>query len=343
MTPQAGRTTARRHQGSTWLAAGLAAGLAGIGLTLATAGTSRADTTGAPPAPAAVPMVSIKLTGAQASGNEGYLVGRLRPGTTERWQMQIANTGKTTATVSVYPAAASVTGGSFQFAPGKARDQLTTWASVSQPALTLKPHQSVTEVATIAVPRDARSGEQYGVIWAQTSTAKQTSRTGIRMYLSVGSGKAPATAFSMGAPATTRQAGQPVLSVPVRNTGGLAVNLAGSLSLSGGPGGQHAGPFKAPPIVTLAPGQDGNVIFTLTSSLPAGSWKAQVTLRGGSAVRNGNFTVSLSSLTGAKAAASAGSSDWLLVGGLTAAAVLVALVAGGALFRVRSRRRAAAS
>ncbi len=52
--------------------------------------------------------------------------------------------------------------------------------------------------------------------------------------------------------------GQPSLVVRVVDTGGRAVDLSGTLRLTGGPGGSSAGPFLAQRVVTLAPGQSGN-------------------------------------------------------------------------------------
>ncbi|MEU6432166.1 hypothetical protein ABZ860_40205 [Microbispora sp. NPDC046973] len=51
--------------------------------------------------------------------------------------------------------------------------------------------------------------------------------------------------------------GHPVLAAQVRNTGGRALDLSGSLSLSEGPGGLRAGPYPAVLGVTLRPGETG--------------------------------------------------------------------------------------
>ena len=170
-----------------------------------------------------------------------YIIDHLPPGTVIHRQFQVADEGTKSIQMTVYPAAASISGGTFRFAPGDTQDEMTTWVSVSRPVLSLKPHQHVTVVATIAVPPGATGGNQYGVIWAQAAAVagpgsiKLISRAGIRIYLSVGPGGAPPSDFAMGRPAATRVDGRPELSVPVRNTGGLAVDIFGALSLSGGP------------------------------------------------------------------------------------------------------------
>ena len=190
-----------------------------------------------------------------------YIIDHLPPGTVIHRQFQVADKGTKSIQMTVYPAAASISGGTFRFAPGDTQDEMTTWVSVSRPVLSLKPHQHVTEEATIAVPPGATGGNQYGVIWAQAAAAagpgsiKLISRVGIRIYLSVGPGGAPPSDFAMGTPAATRVDGRPELSVPVRNTGGLAVDIFGVLSLSSGPPpaggpvpGRHSGDARPGPV-----------------------------------------------------------------------------------------------
>jgi hypothetical protein len=263
-----------------------------------------------------------------------YIVDHVRPGTTIRRQFQVSDLGSAAAAVSVYAAAASVSGGSIQFAPGTTKNALTTWVSVSSPVLSLRPHQSVTETATIAVPPEATGGEQYGVIWAQVGglghgNIELVSRVGIRMYISVGPGGAPPSSFTLGPASGARVNGRPVLLVPVRNTGGLAVDIVGSLSLSDGPGGLHAGPFRADSLVTLAPGQAGTDAFTLPAAVPNGPWAVLVTLQSGLIVHSAQYTVSFAG-TGAPAQGF----PWALTIGLTAAAAAAIVL----LLIIRYRR-----
>ena len=65
------------------------------------------------------------------------------------------------------------------------------------------------------------------------------------------------------------------------NTGGRAVDLDGSARLADGPGNSSAGPFPAQQIITLAPGQTGNMTFALPKNLPTGSWRVAINLASG--------------------------------------------------------------
>jgi hypothetical protein len=67
----------------------------------------------------------------------------------------------------------------------------------------------------------------------------------------------------------------------VANTGGRAVDLSGTARLTGGPGNTSAGPFRAQQIITLAPGQSGNLTFGPPKSLPNGPWRASITVLSG--------------------------------------------------------------
>jgi hypothetical protein len=75
--------------------------------------------------------------------------------------------------------------------------------------------------------------------------------------------------------------GQPVIVARVQDTGELAIDLSGQARLSDGPGGITAGPFREQQVVTLAPGQSGNLVFAQSKQLPGGSWRATVTLVSG--------------------------------------------------------------
>ncbi|MGA2827805.1 MAG: hypothetical protein ABSF03_17030 [Streptosporangiaceae bacterium] len=309
-------------------------------LLLATAGSSQAAAVRIAPARSApASFIGIRLLQAPVSERDDprayeYIIDHLATNTTIRRQFQVADTGQTAVTVSVYAAAASISGGSFQFAAGHTQNEMTRWVSVSRPVLSLKPQQRATDVVTIAVPPRATRGDQYGVIWAQVGgngpgNVKLISRVGIRIYLSVGAGGAPPSTFRMSTPGATRVQGHPVLSVPVTNTGGLAVDVAGSLSLSGGPGGVRGGPFRSAPVVTLAPGQSGTVVYTLPSALANGPWQAMITMQRGLLTVTGQYTVNF--------AGPVSGYGFLLV--LVALAVLALLVAGGVLLFLRRRRR----
>ena len=108
-------------------------------------------------------------------------------------------------------------------------------------------------------------------------------RVGIRIYLAVGRGGAPPTTFAITSVTAQRSASGPAAlsSAHVDNTGGRAVYANGTVRLTGGPGNTSAGPFPARAIITLAPGQSGNMTFTPPKSLPNGPWQVRVSLVSG--------------------------------------------------------------
>jgi hypothetical protein len=271
----------------------LAAAIAGGGQARA----ARNEATAGPPGAS----VGVRLAQAPVGEHDdprayAYIIDHLAPGTTMHREFQVSDRGSKPAHVVVYAAAASISGGTFLFSAGHTPNEMTTWVSVSRPVVNLKPHQTVTEVATIAVPRDASGGEQYGVLWAQvgqlgSGNIELVSRVGIRIYLSVGPGGAPPSSFTMGTPAAARVNGHPVLRIPVRNTGGRAVDITATVSLSGGPEGLRDGPFRADSIVTLAPAQSGTVVYRLPAALPSGPWQARVVMQSGPITLNRQFAV----------------------------------------------------
>jgi hypothetical protein len=181
-----------------------------------------------------------------------------------RRRVEVNNESSAVARVSVYADAAGIKNGVFAGAAGKTRSELTTWTSVGKPALTLAPGASAMDMVTIRVPRDASRGERYAVIWAQESSrvrgtrkfaVTEVNRVGVRVYLSVGPGGGPPTNFAITSLTAGRLAGgSPEVFARVRDTGGRAIDLAGNLKLSDGPGGASAGPFQFQSGLTLAPG-----------------------------------------------------------------------------------------
>jgi hypothetical protein len=101
------------------------------------------------------------------------------------------------------------------------------------------------------------------------------------MYVYVG-GTNPPTSFTVSTLTGMRDsAGHPVVRALVHNTGGLAVDLTGTLAMSSVTGALTAGPYPAQLGTTLAPGQSEPVWFMLTSQMTDGPWNATVTLHSG--------------------------------------------------------------
>jgi hypothetical protein len=222
-----------------------------------------------------------------------YIVDHLPPGTVIHRHVQISNTTSATAHVSIYSAAATISNGSFLGAAGRTANELSTWTSVTPGSFDLAAAHTTTAAVTIAVPSDAAPGERYGVVWAQVQSTRDTSsgvtdvsRVGVRLYVSVGPGGAPASNFSIDSLTAARAAsGQPVVVASVRNIGGRALDMNGYLRLEAGPGGLSAGPFPANLGVTLGVGATEPVAIVLDRQLPAGPWTAHITLRSGLVTR----------------------------------------------------------
>jgi len=313
--------------------------LAAVG---ASQGLSQAATATAPPPQGQLGIKLLQVPASEANDPRAleYIIDRLAPGTVIHRKFLVANLGGTLQHVSVYPAAATISNGTFQFAGGHTQNDMTTWVSISRGNLTIASHSSATLTATVAVPRTAPSGSQYGVIWAQVSSSgsgnvKLVSRVGIRLYLSIGAGGASPANFTLGTPTASRPSGgAPVIHVPVDNTGGLALDVKGTLKLTGGPGGVSAGPFSASTIDTIAPGQSAPDTFKLSSSLPNGPWQATFTMVSGLLTKTVKATLDFSGVS-TTAATSRNSFPVVPVAGGVAAVILLAIVA---LLVTRSRR-----
>lgn len=266
----------------------------------------------APPAPG---VIGVRLLDAPVSRADDpraliYIVDHLNPGEVIHRRIQISNTTPDPASVSVYEAAAQISGGVFTGAPDRTANDLTSWTSTDRTAVTLATNEAQPVTVSIAVPRDAADGERYGIVWAEirspsTSQGAVTvvNRVGIRIYLSVGAGAEPASAMHIDSLAAGRNTeGQPVVTAQVRNTGSRALDIGGQLSLTGGPGGLNGGPFPVKVPTTLRPGETGNVEATLDAALPAGPWKAHLELKSGLLTESADATLTFPPTSGTSTA-----------------------------------------
>jgi hypothetical protein len=252
-------------------------------------------------------LVDVPVSEANNPRGLRYIIDYLPTGTTIHRRILVTNHETRAAHFTVYADAAQISGEQFHGDTGATRSELTSWISVQHSALTLAAGASEMDLVTIKVPAGATAGEHYGVIWAQQEShvsgttnfgVNEIVRLGIRIYLAVGHGGAPPTVFSIASMAGSRSAqGQPSLVVHVDNTGGRAVDLDGTVRLTGGPGGTNAGPFPSQQIITLAPGQDGTMTFAPPKSLPDGPWQAKVTLTSGITTSVATGTVQFGAVT----------------------------------------------
>lgn len=268
-----------------------------------------------------------------------YIVGRLAPGTSIRRRVEISNTTSASADVAVYPAAANIVRGAFEFASGHSQNELSGWTSVSRGVIRVPPGGAAFDTLTVNVPGNASSGERYAVLWAQVSAPSATAgvnlvnRVGVRMYLSIGPGGAPAPRFAIGPLSAKRSAtGQPLVVAEIRNTGHGPLDVSGNLALSDGPGDLSAGPFSAHLGAALASGGSEPVTVLLDQGLPRGPWRAHLRLTSGQLRRTATATIMFPRWTGAHAAPRV---PWLTF----AVILLLILLAITALALLISRRR----
>jgi hypothetical protein len=261
--------------------------LAGLFLLLTTAIAAAGS---AQAADSATGSIGVRLLDAPTSPADPharlYIVNRLAPGATVTRRVELSNTSTHPVSVEVYASAATVTKGAFTWADGKAANELSSWTSLNQPTITVPGGGRVIETVHIQVPDRVSTGERYGVIWAQVASkpaasggARLVNRVGVRMYVSVGDGNVGAANFALSQIAGQRGSkGLPSVTATVANTGGRALDLTGTLSLTKGPGGISTGPFKVTNTATIAAGQSGHITVTLNKDLPDGPWTAKLTL-----------------------------------------------------------------
>ena len=236
-------------------------------------------------------------------------------------------------------------------AEGRTPNELSRWTTVTPDAVDIAAGDKLTALVTIAVPDDAAPGEQYGVVWAEARSeaaaagVSQVSRVGIRLYVSVGPGGPPAPDFTVDALTPARSSeGEPMVTATVHNTGGRALDVAGTLMMTNGPGGLSAGPFPAELNTTLAVGDTGKIRITLDERLPAGPWHAVVALESGVTERRGEATITFPG-TGQAAAVvtdAEATPGWPILAGIAAGIVALGVV-GLRLVRRARRRRGSAS
>ncbi len=216
-----------------------------------------------------------------------YIVEHLPPGSVLSRRIEVINTTQDPATVSLYAAGATIEDGHFVGADDRSANDLSTWSSVLPASVDLPGGGSAIVTVMITVPSDAEPGERFAAVWAEvrsgtTSGILQINRVGIRLYVSVGLGAAPASDFTIVSLTAQRSLdGFPSVVATVRNTGGRALDIVGSLELLNGPGGLRAGPFPVNLGTTLSVGDIEQVTIELDQRIPNGPWDAELTLHSG--------------------------------------------------------------
>ena len=314
-------------------------------LALTGAGVAAPVPTPAASEPAAIGIRLLEAPVAERDNPRAYryIVDHVPPDTTLRRRIEISNESGQAQTVDVTAGSATVDHGEFIWADDSTGNELTSWISFDAGKLQLRPWEKRPVTVTIQVPAIATGGEQYAVIWAAVTARPPNggitavNRVGIRVYLDVGPGGAPRSDFAIGDFTTTRAADRvPSLSVQVRNTGGRAVDVSGTLDLTDGPAGTRAGPVRTDATTTLRPGESGTVTFVMPADLPNGPWQANVSLASGAVRHTAQSTVSFPDPAGAPRVTSPFTAHRTALLSATAVAALAVVTV---LILIRRRRR----
>lgn len=222
-----------------------------------------------------------------------FIIDHVAAGTRFSRRFEVKNDTGRPIVANLYVASASIASGGFNIEPGRGSGELSAWGTVEPTRVDLAQGETATASVTLEVPAGARSGEFYGAVIAELpapearpGTVAIASRVGIRVYLSVGGNAEPETDFELPTFRPIRQPdGKPAIEIDGCNTGGRAVDLAGEVELTNGPGGTKAGPFPTLKSTTLAPGQCTTFTVPLDKELPDGPWDATAKLRSGNEER----------------------------------------------------------
>ncbi len=252
--------------------------------------------------PVAVRGISVRLVEVPAASLTNplartYITGVIAAGQSMRSKVEVSNTTTKPQSISVYTAGASMRGGAFTFDEGRTQNELAQWTKVSQSALLLAPGTATVVTVDVTVPQQVSSGERYSVVWAAvdalstTVSVKLVNRVGVRMHVRVG-GTEAAPRYSISRPTADRSAGGvPLVTARIRNSGKGTLAITGSLTLSHGPGGLRAGPFRFRLSRPLAPGASRRLHVPLAKQLPRGPWSVRLELVSGATQRVSAATI----------------------------------------------------
>lgn len=211
-----------------------------------------------------------------------YVVDHVHPGDRLTRRLRLGNTTAGPLVVSLYASSADIDGGSFRFGEGRATNELTSWTRVRPREVHLRAQGRADATLVVEVPEDARPGERYGVVWAEVAPSdgsEVVNRVGVRMYLSVGEGAAPRSSVRIDDVTPRRDdSGRAVLDVRTSNVGGRAFDAIGEVMLEeeGAGGSRRVGPAHFGG--TSAPGTRSTAAATWEGDVPAGPWRATVTV-----------------------------------------------------------------
>ena len=129
-----------------------------------------------------------------------YVVAVVEPGEVLRRRIEVLNGTAEALDVELYAGAATDGPSGFDFAEGRAGNELTGWTTVSPGAVEVPAGRSTAVEVVVRVPEEAAEGERAAVVWAQAADASGglslVSRVGVRMHVDVAEGS------GVGLPAT---------------------------------------------------------------------------------------------------------------------------------------------
>jgi hypothetical protein len=293
-------------------------------------------------------LVDVPVSAGSDPRAQMYIVDHLAPGTVIHRRIEVSNGSTAIAAVAIYPAAAAIVRGSFIGAASNTANDLSSWTSVTPDVAEIANGGRAIATVTISVPHDAAPGEQYAVVWAEVRSSTldggitQVSRVGVRLYISVGPGGPPPADFTIDSLTAVRSPdGAPSVIASVHNTGGRALDISGIMTLSHGPAGLSAGPFAVDLGVTLAVDATEPVTIPLDELLPAGPWRATITLHSGLVERSASATLTFADV-GTATPVAVGTSTrpgrpYAMIAGSAAALLLAVAIVGAILKRRRPR------
>jgi hypothetical protein len=297
---------------------------------------------GTPPGSVGIKLLDAPVERADDPRAKLYIVDHVAPGTTIQRRIQVNNGLDEPTTIQLYPGAATLQDGAFNAEPKRVTTELTTWTTVDPPEVTIEPGESAIATVTIAVPPEASTGERYGAVWAELPPTESKSgvtavnRVGIRIYLDVGPGGEPPSDFTIGKLSTGLDPdGRQLVTAPITNTGGRAIDVSGELNLSARI--TQVGPYRAS-TVTLAPGQEGVLVVPIRPATTRGPWNAKLDAASGLVERSAEGRIKLpkpKKKIGKPAGDASG--DWVPTALVVGAAAAVPVGAGLWMFRTRSR------
>jgi hypothetical protein len=263
--------------------------VAALAQSVATTGCWSATPAGTPGDGIGIKLLDAPINRRDDPRANRYIIDFLPPGSVISRRVEISNSSDDAKSVEVYAGAADIRDAKFTVTDDRTPNELSSWISFDRSRVDLPGQSATTVLATITVPANAAGGEQYAAIWAQVAaprgapgTVRMVNRVGVRIYLSVGPGGEPRSDFEIEnlTPARTPD-GRPEILAQVHNTGGRAVDVSGSLTLSDGPGALSAGPFQVSAGRTIEPAGTAQVSVLLDQNLPVGPWKAELSLTSG--------------------------------------------------------------